>query len=87
MVISTAFPRKLLRIALPGSQLDPTPVIKKILKGNAVAQQNGVPVEQEVEALASISPAGDAAARAAIVKPARTFFMSMLGGNGRSLSV
>jgi hypothetical protein len=46
-----------------------------------------VPVAQEVEDLASMSPAGDAAARPAIVKAARIFFRSMLGGNGRSLSV
>jgi hypothetical protein len=36
-----------------------------------------------VEDLASMSPAGDAAARPAIVKAARMFFRSMLGGNGR----
>lgn len=47
-----------------------------------------MPVAQGMEVdLASMSPAGDAAARPAIVKAARVFLRSMLDGNGRSLSV
>lgn len=89
MPISFFF-QNLFREALrAGTQSEPTFRIKKMLKGNAVAQHHAwEPIEQvPVTALASMSSTGEAVARPAIVKAARMFLRSMFNDQGSSPSV
>jgi hypothetical protein len=69
-----------IREALLGwTQFDPTFWIKKMLKGNAVAQHHAFEFFAQVSGttLASISSPGEVVARPAIAKAARTFFRSI----------
>jgi hypothetical protein len=60
-------------------QFEPTFWIKKILKGNAVAQHHAFDffAQVPVVVLASIPSTGEAAVRPAMAKVARTFFRSI----------
>lgn len=57
---------------------DPIPLMKRKFKGATVLQQNAVPGDGQVMALASRFSAGKAAVRPAMEKTARIFFMSIV---------